>query len=118
MVFYFFLIVSGSEGISLFLYKMKSNVDYRGSSSQGSIKLLHDVYKDNSPCLATIYYWVQNFRHGWQSVFKYKRAGRPPEISDDKRDLMHKSSSGIFLVSFPLTSFIKPLPYTRSTIVI
>ncbi len=78
---------------------MTSSVEYRsvikflvlkGTASQGIIEQLQDVYKDDCPSRATIYNWIRDFRHGRQSVFDEERAGRPSEISDDKRDLLQK----------------------------
>ena len=56
----------------------------RKTEKKDIICQLHEAYRNEAPCKATIYNWIREFSSGRNNVFDEERSGRPQEIAEEK----------------------------------
>ena len=62
----------------------------RNFDSKTIIQELQAAYNNDVPSQATIYFWIQQFKHGRTSVEDDERCGRPSEIGEGHLDKLKK----------------------------
>ena len=62
----------------------------RNFDSKTIIRELQAAYNNDVPSQATIYFWIQQFKHGRTSVEDDERCGRPSEIGEGHLDKLKK----------------------------